>query len=78
MVLLTSNILLNILKENLVAEGPWMMYREGKYYLFYSSGWFNSAGYHMRVAVADTVMGPFSRGPKPVITTDWNIIRYYE
>ena len=57
--------------DDLIAEGPWMMFRDGKYYLFFSSGWFSSPEYRMLVAVSDSITGPFIRGPDPVIATDW-------
>ena len=28
--------------------------------------------YHIRVAVSRSPTGPFTRAPRPVITTDWN------
>lgn len=61
----------NLLEERLVAEAPWMMYRGGNYYLFYSSAWFSEMKYHIRVAVSRSVFGPFYRSHTPVITTDW-------
>ena len=37
-----------LIGERFVTEAPWMMYRDGYYYLFYSSAWFFEAKYHMR------------------------------
>ena len=51
----------NLLEERLVAEAPWLMYRGGNYYLFYSSAWFSEMKYHIRVAVSKSVFGPFYR-----------------
>ena len=69
-VLLRSN-LKNILNERLVAEAPWMVYRGGFYFLFYSSGWTFESKYHIRVARSRELLGPFIRSSVPVLTTDW-------
>jgi arabinan endo-1,5-alpha-L-arabinosidase len=69
-VLLRSN-LKHIVEERLVAEAPWMMYKKGYYYLFYSSGWTFETKYHIRVARGRQVTGPFVRTQRPVLTTDW-------
>ena len=34
--------------ERFVTEAPWMMYKDGYYYLCYSRAWFFEAKYHMR------------------------------
>ena len=62
----------NIMEERLVAEAPWMMYKNGYYYLFYSSGWTFESKYHIRVARGKEVTGPFMRTSVPVLTTDWD------
>ena len=69
--LLRSNVK-TILEERLIAEAPWMMYKNGYYYLFYSSGWTHEPKYHIRVARARKVTGPFVRHKVPVVTTDWD------
>lgn len=69
---LLKSSLENLLEERLVAEAPWMMFRGGNYYLFYSSAWTTEMKYHIRVAVSRSPTGPFFRGPTPVITTDWD------
>jgi len=69
---LLKSSLENLLEERLVAEAPWMMYRGGTYYLFYSSAWTTEMKYHIRVAMARSPTGPFYRGHTPVITTDWD------
>ena len=71
--LLASNFE-NIVSERLVAEAPWMMYRGGYYYLFYSSGWTFETKYHIRVARGREITGPFVRSNVPVITTDWDTL----
>ena len=69
-VLLRSNVK-TILEERLVAEAPWLMHKNGYYYLLYSSGWTHEPKYHIRVARAKKVTGPYVRGKVPVVTTDW-------
>ena len=61
-------------EERLVVEAPWMMYKDGYYYLFYSSGWFNESKYHMRVAKGKSVKGPFIKRNLPVIDNDWSML----
>jgi len=70
-IVLLSSTFQNILEERLVAEAPWMMFSQGYYYLFYSSAWTTEAKYHIRVAISKKVTGPFARGHRPVLTTDW-------
>jgi arabinan endo-1,5-alpha-L-arabinosidase len=62
------------IEERLVCEGAWLMYKDGTYFLFYSSGWFFEAKYHMRVAKSNNLLGPYEKLDKPVIETDW--VRY--
>eukprot|EP00092_Neocalanus_flemingeri_P004022 GFUD01004329.1.p1 GENE.GFUD01004329.1~~GFUD01004329.1.p1 ORF type:complete len:386 (+),score=57.74 GFUD01004329.1:247-1404(+) len=61
----------NLSGERLVVEAPWMMYKDGYYYLFYSSGWFHEAKYHMRVAKGKRALGPFIKRNLPVLDNDW-------
>ena len=44
---------------------------QGYYYLFYASGWYFEAKYHMRVAKAKHPTGPFIKRNYPVLETDW-------
>jgi len=69
---LLKSSLENLLEERLVAEAPWMMFKGGYYYLFYSSAWTTEMKYHIRVASSRSPIGPFHRGHTPVITTDWD------
>ena len=46
---------------------------QGYYYLFYSSGWYFEAKYHMRVAKAKHPTGPFVKRNYPVLETDWSL-----
>ncbi len=51
-------------------EGPDMLKRDGKYYLFYSGGCYANATYSIGVAVSDSPMGPFVKYDKnPVIAS---------
>ena len=64
------NVLLTILtrpSEDIVVEGPWMMYRDSTYFLFYSSGWVQTTNYKMEVAQSTSVMDKFVKGDVPVI-----------
>ena len=58
--------------ERFVTEAPWMMYRDGYYYLFYSSAWFFGVKYHLRVAKAKSVTGPFVKRRQPILETNWD------
>ena len=57
--------------ERFVTEAPWMMFKDGYYYLFYSSSWFFDEKYHVRVAKAKSLFGPFIKRRLSVLETDW-------
>ena len=57
------------LSENLIVEGPWMMFKDDKYFLFYSSSWVTMTSYKVGVAVSDSVLGEFVKSEEPVIQT---------
>lgn len=40
-------------------EGPFVLYHEGRYYCLYSGGAWQTPGYGVSFAVAETVMGPY-------------------
>lgn len=42
-------------------EGPFMLYREGKYYFMWSEGSWTKEDYRVAYAIADSPMGPFKR-----------------
>jgi GH43 family beta-xylosidase len=46
-----------------VTEGPWMIKRDGRYYLLYSGSGADTPNYAVGYAVADHPLGPFSRAP---------------
>lgn len=55
--------------SNNVIDGPMMVVRDGRYFLFWSS--FSEAqGYNAGYAVADSSMGPYTQSPSPVIGSD--------
>ena len=58
------------LSEKLIVEGPYLKYREGLYYLFYSSSWVQLPTYHVGVAVAESVTGPYTKSDIPVLQTE--------
>ena len=55
---------LNCLRSNedFVVEGPWMMYKDGTYFLFYSAGNYKKPTYRKMVARSSDLMGPFTKG----------------
>jgi GH43 family beta-xylosidase len=44
-------------------EGPYVVYRRDRYWLFYSGGLWKGADYGVSVAVADDVLGPYAEPP---------------
>ncbi len=51
-----------------VTEGPWMIKRQGRYYLLYSGSGANTPDYAVGYATADSPMGPFTRAPhNPIV-----------
>ena len=47
--------------EGDVVEGPWMVHRDGLYYLFYSGGTFTNATYGLGYAYGTSPAGPFTK-----------------
>lgn len=51
-----------------VTEGPWMIKRQGRYYLLYSGSGANTPDYAVGYATANNPLGPFTRGTNnPII-----------
>ena len=48
--------------ERAIAEGPWLLFRKGYYYLFYSGDVFWSNGYSVGIARSKKVTGPYEKG----------------
>jgi arabinan endo-1,5-alpha-L-arabinosidase len=53
--------------EGVLIEGPTLWKHEGKYYLFYSANDYASPRYAAGYAVADSILGPYTKGTKPVL-----------
>lgn len=73
----TSHSVLNRLdvsNEDWTVEAPWVIYRNGYFYLFYSTGkWDGGAGfskdnYDLRVAKSKSPTGQFERKGQPILT----------
>lgn len=47
--------------ENPLVEAPAMVHTEGRYYLFYSGGWWEGPTYAIGYAVADHPLGPWDK-----------------
>lgn len=59
--------------EGHLIEGPWVTKQEGRYWLFYAGNDFTSPSYGIGVAVADSLLGPYTKQPEPVLrsTPTW-------
>ncbi|MFG2006620.1 glycoside hydrolase family 43 protein [Spirillospora sp. NPDC048911] len=55
--------------EPYTVEAPDLVYRQGKYVLFYSAGVFSKDNYQTRYAVASKLGGPYKKAAKPLMTT---------
>jgi len=55
-------------------EGPCLMRRDGRYYLFYSVGSWADATYCVRYALGDSPLGPFDEAPEPVLRSTEHVI----
>lgn len=59
--------------ERGVLDAPTLVKRDGRYWLFYSSGWFQSwkrdACYQVFVASASRITGPYNKQDTPLLTT---------
>jgi arabinan endo-1,5-alpha-L-arabinosidase len=56
--------------EGNLVEGPTLWKQNGKYYLFYSANAYNNDRYAVGYAVADSILGPYVKNPKPFMATD--------
>jgi beta-xylosidase len=59
------------LQEMLIVEAPWLMHKDGAYFLFYSSSIFELPTYRVNVAKAGSLLGPYRKRDKAVVETDW-------
>ena len=44
-----------------IVEGPWIVFKNNFYYLFFSSDRYSSPNYHSSVARSDNILGPYTR-----------------
>ncbi|EDQ92714.1 uncharacterized protein MONBRDRAFT_22630 [Monosiga brevicollis MX1] len=57
--------------EGPLVEGPWIILRNGTYYIFYSANGFTSPKYALGVGRADTVTGPYTKATdNPFLASD--------
>jgi len=54
-------------------EGPFILQRNDKYYLTYSCGAWTDSTYHVRYAIAKSVMGPYTEQPDTIIKTNMGV-----
>lgn len=56
-----------------ILDAPTLIKKDGTYWLFYSSGWFQSwkrdACYRVRYATASSLMGPYKKTGEPILDT---------
>lgn len=59
--------------EKGIVEAPTMVFQNGEFWLFYSSGWFQSfkkdACYQVFAAHSKSIFGPYSKQERPLLTT---------
>ena len=56
--------------EGIVVEAPTLWKSNGKYYLFYSANAYNTLNYAVGYAMADNILGPYTKGPDPILSTN--------
>jgi arabinan endo-1,5-alpha-L-arabinosidase len=56
--------------EDPLVEGPWMIERDGTFYLFYSASYFASTRYATGVARSSSPTGPFEKASGPILTSN--------
>jgi len=56
--------------EGVLVEGPWLIHRDGTYYLFYSGNFFASTAYATGVARASSPLGPYEKASGPILTSN--------
>ena len=56
-------------------EGPWIIHWNDYYYLFYSSGGFSHPAYHQACARSESLTGPYTKSPHPVVAVDMDRYR---
>lgn len=53
--------------EGHLIEGPFVTLQDGRYWLFYAGNDFGTPAYGIGVAVADHVLGPYTKRPEPLL-----------
>lgn len=67
----TTELITNDLPwEGNLVEAPWMVKRDGQYYLFYSANAFYDERYCVGVARSDSPTGEFEKLPEPILHSD--------
>jgi arabinan endo-1,5-alpha-L-arabinosidase len=56
--------------EGIVVEAPTLWHQEGKYHLFYSANAYNDRRYAVGHAIADDILGPYSKAEEPFLATN--------
>lgn len=56
--------------EGALVEGPWMIFENGFYYLFYSANAYASTRYAVGVARSRSPLGPFVKASEPILTSN--------
>ena len=51
-------------------EGPFILHRNDKYYLTYSCGSWGNATYHLRYAVSNSLLGPYTEQPDTLMKSN--------
>jgi len=54
-------------EETAGIEGPWLMKKNGQYYMFYSGAFFGSEAYSVGVAKAATPLGTYTKRADPIL-----------
>jgi len=55
--------------EGHLVEGPFLWKQNGRYWLFYAANDFTDPAYGIGVAVSDHVFGPYTKFPKPLLSS---------
>ena len=58
--------------EHGVVEGPWLIFRNGWYYLFHSGDVYCTPGYQVNVARSRNISGPYEKHKGTILHTDFN------
>lgn len=56
--------------EGEVVEAPTLVKRGGHYVLFYSANFYDGDAYATGYALADSLTGPYTKGPRPLLSTE--------